>query len=254
MISTRALLVAVSLACLTPFMAMAATSTPGMTDDQFSAMLKKTLDENPEIILDAIKKIQSKQEDESGKVAKVAIEKHHSALFSDASSPSVGASEADADVTIVEFFDYHCGYCKHMTAPLQQLIQNDKKIRVVFKDFPILSQDSATAARAALAVNRIDKSKYLDFYMAAMQLNGKFDENTISGLADKIGVSPEKVKAEMAKKDIGEQLQANRQLGEELTIHGTPAFVINGDFYPGALSFDELQRAIDNARSGKKDS
>ena len=253
MSSVRQLLASVSIACLIPFTLQAADA-PAITPEQFSAMLKKTLDDNPEIIMDAIKKLQNREQEDTNKIAKDAIAKNKDALFKDASLPSAGASIKDADVTIVEFFDYHCGYCKHMLAPLTQLINTDKKVRIVFMDFPILSQDSANAARAALAVNRIDKKKYLDFYTAAMQENGKFDEAAVTSIAGKIGVNAEKLKAEMVKKDIGDVLQKNRALGEALAIHGTPALIINNEFYPGALSFDELQKAIDMARTGKRPS
>ena len=246
----RLLLASVSLACLLPFAASAAD--PAISREQFSAMLKQTLDENPEIIMDAIKKLQSKQQEDGNKIAADSIGKNKDDLFNNPNAGSAGASAKDADITIVEFFDYHCGYCKHMLAPLTQLINTDKKVRVVFIDFPILSQDSANAARAAVAVNRINKKKYFDFYTAAMQESGKFDETTIENIARKIDIDPDKLKAEMAKKEVGDILQKNRSLGETMAIHGTPALIINDQFFPGALSLDELQRAIDAARKAKK--
>lgn len=253
MTKSRLLLTGVSLACFLPFSALAADAKAGtpITKEEFPAYLKETLIKNPDILLDAIKEMQDKQQAESEKGAKEGIAKHKAA-FADEAAPSAGASVKDADVTIVMFFDYHCGYCKHMVAPINQLLNTDKKVRVVFMDYPILSEDSASAGRAAVAVNNIDKSKYFAFYSEAMKHNGKFDDNGIETIAKNVGLDADKVKAEMKKPSVAKTLDKIHDIGKDIGVHGTPAMIVGEDFYPGALSYEEIKKAIDKARSAKK--
>jgi protein-disulfide isomerase len=249
---SRSLLASISLACLVSYSAHAAdmsAAKPSISRQEFADMLRQTLSDNPEILMEAIQKLQERQQQDSNKLAKMGIEKNKDALFNDTTLPSAGASIKDADVTIVEFFDYHCGYCKHMVPPLTQLLENDKKVRVVFMDYPILSQDSATAARAAVAAHRVDPKKYFAFYSAAMKYNGKFDDTAIANIASTAGISYDKIKAEMQKKEVGDMLQKVRTLGESIGVQGTPAIIIGDKFLPGALSYEELKRTIEEVRN-----
>lgn len=247
----RYLLASVSLVCMSAFSAHAADSATISRED-FEAMLRQTLDEKPEIVVEALQKMQKRERDNSGKLAQLGIEKNRDALFNDATLPSAGASIKDADVTIVMFFDYHCGYCKHMLSPLQELLANDKKIRVVFMEFPILSQDSANAARAAIAAHKVDPKKYLAFHAATMKYNGKFDQDAISKIAESAGISASKLKAKMDEQEVGDMLQKIRSLGESIGVSGTPALIIGDRFMPGAISFEELKRIIAEVREEKK--
>ncbi len=253
--ATRLLLASVSFACLLPVAAYAADAKGDpITSANFESTLKSTLDKNPDILLDAIRALQERQRADGDKSAKEALAKNKDALFNDASLPSIGASAKDADVTIVEFFDYHCGYCKHMLEPLTKIIESDKKVRVVLVDFPILSEDSTSAARAAIAVNRIDSKKYFAFHNAVMKAKGKFDEKALADLATSVGIKPEKLKEEMAKPEVEAALRKNRELGGAINVRGTPALVVNDQFMPGALSLEELQKTIERARSANKKS
>ncbi|NBX04378.1 MAG: DsbA family protein [Alphaproteobacteria bacterium] len=249
---TRLLLTSVSVACLLPMAAFAADANAPVTRSQFESILAETLDNNPEILVTAIKKLQAKQKAEGDSDAKEAIVKNKAALTKDASLPAIGASIKDADVTVVEFFDYHCGYCKHMVEPITKIVESDKKIRFVFLDFPILSEDSTLAAQAAIAVNRIDPKKYWAFHTAAMQQKGKFDDKALADLANSIGIKPEKLKAEMDKPETAAALQKNRALGSALGVRGTPALVVGDQFMPGALSMEELKATIERVRAANK--
>jgi len=232
-----------------PTPAATTNASAPVTRGEFTAMVRETLLNNPEIIMDAVKKMREKQEAETKKKAAEGLVKYKSDIF-DAESPSVGAK--DADVTIVEFFDYHCGYCKHLLPVVTQAINEDKKVRFIFKEFPILSEDSVTAARAALAVNRVAKDKYFDFHQALMKSNVKFDEKMLLETAKKLGIDTAKLKAEMGKPEITAILDKNREIAGTLNISGTPALIMGDEIAPGAVSYEELKSMIQAVRSGKK--
>jgi protein-disulfide isomerase len=249
---------AFSASCLVALPVLAQTTSPAVaaanapvTRDQIPQLVREALINDPTILKDAVEKMQSKQEEDMQKQAKEGIAKNKDKLIADMDSPSVGAK--DADVTVVEFFDYHCGYCKKILPDMLQLIEKDKKVRVIFKEFPILSEDSALASRAAIAVNRIAKDKYLDFHKAIFEMKGKFEEKSLFAEAKKLGVDSAKLKAEMAKPEIDAELEKNRKLAADMGIRGTPAVIIGDEFMPGAVPYEALQKAVDATRAaGKK--
>ena len=243
-------LIALPVLAQAPAAPVVAANAP-VTRDQIPQLVREALINDPTILKDAVEKMQAKQEEDSQKQAKEGIIKNKDKLFADVNSPVVGA--ADADVTVVEFFDYHCGYCKKILPDILQLIEKDKKVRVVFKEFPILSEDSALASRAAIAVNRIAKEKYLDFHKAMFAMKGKFAEKDIFAEAKKLGIDSAKLKAEMAKPEIDAELDKNRKLAADLGVRGTPAVIIGEEFMPGAVPYETMQKAVDATRAaGKK--
>ena len=243
-----------AVALMLPFCVMADTAKADpkspVTHEEFSALLRETLLKDPEMIVDAVKSIRAKQQEEASKEVEKAIAKHNEDLFKDVTSPSIGDAKI-ADITIVEFFDYHCGYCKRMLGPITQLSKEDPKVRVIFREFPILSDDSTLAARAALAVNRIYPGKYFAFHTALMGNAGKFDDATLSGIATKEGLDWKKIKKEMDSPETGAILDKNHALAEELGVRGTPALIMGKKMLPGAVSYDELKQAIESVRTGK---
>lgn len=220
-----------------------------VTRKQLPALIKEALLKDPSILNEAVEKMQQDMEEEGLKKSKDGIVKNKTELFSDPSSPSIGA--VDADVTVVEFFDYHCGYCKKALASIQTLLEKDKKVRVVFKEYPILSDESEYASRAALAVSRLAKDKYFDFHKAMFATTGSINEKLVLDEGKKLGIDPEKLKAEIANPEIKAILAKNRKLGAEIGAQGTPAIVIGESFYPGAIPYETMQKAVDDVRSGK---
>ena len=225
------------------------SNTP-VTKEQIPALVKEALLNDPSILTEAVEKLRATKEVEAKKQAKEGVSKYKQELYSDVNSPSYGAN--DADITIVEFFDYHCGYCKQLLPTITKILEKDKKIRVVFKEFPILSEDSVLASRAALAVNRIDKDKYFAFHTALMNVKGRFDERTIFDAAKKLSIDIAKLKAEMAKPEIEAILDSNRKLGEALAITGTPVTIIGTEVTSGALPLDMVQKLVADARLSAK--
>jgi len=222
-----------------------------VTHAEFEALLHETLLNNPEIVMEAVKKLHDKHMEESNKQMQESLSKHKEELANDTLSPSVGDAKT-SDVTVIEFFDYHCGYCKHMLPVVTQLLNEDKKVHFIFREFPILSEDSVMASRAAIAVYNIDKEKYFDFHTALMKFSGKFDEKSIADIAKKVGVDPKKLKKEMANPEITDMLDKTRAIAEDLGIRGTPALIIGGELLPGAVPYDDMVKVIENARKGVK--
>ena len=154
----------------------------------------------------------------------------------------------DGDVTIVEFFDYHCGYCRSMVGGLRDLIQADKRLRFVFKEFPVLGPDSMTAARAALAAKQQDSDKYYDFHIALMGAPDLSIE-TIERLAGESGLDVARLRVDMDGEAVKRTIEANQALAQSLGINGTPSFVVGDKLIPGAVDVKQLAALVDQRRN-----
>jgi protein-disulfide isomerase len=148
-------------------------------------------------------------------------------------------------VTVVEFFDYQCGYCKRVFPSILALIQSDKRIRYVFKELPILGPASMLASRAAIAAWEIDQKKYLPFHTALMASRGRLNEGKILRIAKDSGINPDELQKQMKEPEVFQELQNNLNLAQALNINGTPAFIIGNQIIPGAVSLDELKRMVE---------
>lgn len=161
-------------------------------------------------------------------------------LFQNEEDPSYGPEHAR--VTLVEFFDYRCPYCKQMAKGVDDLMASDPDLRVVFKEFPILTPDSVTASKAALAAHR--QGKYLPFHRLLMEHRGVFDQETLDTLAAQAELDLDRLRKDMDDPEILEALRANHRLAEKLSIDGTPAFVLGDQIVPGAVPIEELREKI----------
>ena len=252
--SVKQLFLATSvIALMAPLSASADTKTDPkapVTREEFAEMLKETLEQKPELIIEAVKNYQNKQKAESSKEIEKAIEKFNGEIFGDSNYPSIGDAK-NADVTIVEFFDYHCGYCKRMLPTMTELSKNDPKVRIIFRDFPILADDSGNAARASIAVGHLYPEKYFAFHTALMAAKGEFDDNALSTIAKKQGLDWAKIKKDMDSDATKEAIEKTRTLAEMLGVRGTPAMVIGKQLLPGALPYEDLKKVVDDVRAGK---
>ena len=165
-------------------------------------------------------------------------------LLNDPASPVGG--NPDGDVTLVEFFDYQCPYCKTIFPSIQELLAEDRKLRYVFKEIPILGRQSVFAARAALAAHR--QGKYLEFHTALIPARGKLTETKVMRLAEKVGLDMDRLRRDMADRAIGDMIRHNLELAVALGIDGTPAFIIGDTQIPGAVEIDTLKALIARAR------
>ncbi len=214
--------------------------------EQIESVIRDYLLRNPEVIIEAVQGLERKQRAEQQRAAQVALAERRGDVFSDPASPVAG--NPAGDVTLVEFFDYRCPYCKQVAPALNQLLKEDKKLRFVFKEFPILGPESVTAARAALAAQA--QGKYHAFHNALMQLRGNFDEAAVMRVAQSVGLDVERLKTDMKKPEIEENLRKTYQLAKALNISGTPAFVIGERIIPGAIDLETLRLLIRQARQG----
>ena len=196
-------------------------------------IVKDYILENPEIIEEALIALNAKREAEEAAVAMAAIADNQDALVNNAADFSVGP--ADAPVTVVEFFDYRCGFCKRSAEWAINLPeQYDNQVRVVFKEMPILSPESEKAALAAIAAGK--QGKYVEMHMALMELdNGSgFDTDAINGAAEAAGVDVTLMRADMASVDVQKAVADSKSLARTLGITGTPNFIVGTNQVPGA--------------------
>jgi protein-disulfide isomerase len=209
-------------------------------------ILRDILRENPEIVVDAIEAYRAKQEAAKQEKARETLASKREELENGLLLPIGGNPKGT--VTIVEFFDYQCGYCKRVFPSILSLLESDKTIKYVFKEFPILGPVSLLASRAALAVWKMDKSKYVPFHTALMSSRGGLNQDKIMRLARETGIDPVSLQAHMQDPGIQEALQKNIELAQALNINGTPAFIIGDQIVPGAVELEDLKRLVDASR------
>ena len=220
------------------------------SDEQTRAVEKLVRDyiiNNPEIVVESLRGYEEKHRQASEKEARQAIATSGDQLEKDPTSPVVGNPQGD--VTLVQFFDYRCGYCKKVVPSIQELLKTDKNIRMVFKEFPILGPDSVTASRAALAAWKIAPDKYLPFHVALMESRGEMNEARVLEIGKKVGIDVDKLKAAMSDPAIKSTIDRNIELARKLQINGTPAFIIGGQLVPGAVDLATLREMVATARA-----
>lgn len=200
---------------------------------------------NPEVLIEAMTALDAKQAAAKKKKQNGAIAKHHDAIFNDPTSFVAGNPKGD--VTIVEFFDYNCGYCKRAFAPLMNTINDDGNVRLILKEFPILGPTSVVATHATLAAKK--QGKYFEMHKAIYLHKGSLDEDAIMTLAKGVGLDTAKLRRDMKDPEIDKIIARNEKLASELGINGTPSFIVGNAPHPGALSADELKAAIKAARN-----
>ena len=199
---------------------------------------------NPDVLLEALRGAEEKlNHDADIKAAKV-LNDRQSEVFDDHETPVAGNPRGD--VTIVEFFDYRCPYCKQVLPSLQTLLKEDHNLRFVFKELPVLGPQSVTAAHAALAAQR--QGKYEAFHNAMMATKGQITDETVYKVAGSVGLDVDRLKQDMSRPEIDQALKANLALADALNIHGTPGFIIGKHIVPGAVDLDSLRNMIADAR------
>ena len=227
--------------------AVPAGASEPFTPDQEEAirrLVRDYLTKNPEILFEALQAGEDKMKRDAEEKAKKALSEKRRELERDRDSPVLG--NPNGDVTLVEFFDYRCGYCKQVAGTIQALATEDKQLRIVMKEFPILGKESVFASRAAVAAQR--QGKYAPFHMALMNHKGNLTEDAVLKMAASVGLDVDRLRAEMGREEIDAQLRRNYELAQELQIRGTPAFIIGDELIPGAVDLRTLRRKIAELR------
>jgi protein-disulfide isomerase len=202
---------------------------------------------HPEVIEQTLQALQVKREAEERERVRNLIATKQTELLNDPHSPVSGNLEGD--VTVVEFFDYRCGYCKRVAGTVTQLQEDDPNVRVVYKDYPILGEASVLAARAALASTA--QGKHLAFHEALLASEEELTQETILALATAVGLDTQKIQRDMESPSIQTTIERNRALARELGINGTPGFIIGTELVPGALDLKDLKNLIKQVRQKK---
>jgi protein-disulfide isomerase len=211
----------------------AAGEGTAFTPDQTKAIqgiIKDYLISNPEVMIEVQKVLEAKMEKLEAEKTKAAMAENAKDLYRRPNSPLGG--NKDGDITVTEFFDYNCGYCKKSYADVAKLIGSDSKVRVVFKEFPILSKGSEEAARVALAARK--QGKYWDVHSALLESKAQANEASALKIAEKLGLDMTALKAEMDGPDVKAELASVKELATKMGINGTPHFLVGDKSIAGA--------------------
>ncbi len=220
----------------------AATPAQGILEET----IHKYLLAHPDVIIEALDILRAEQAASEAERSRDTLATQQAVIFNDPDSPVGGNPEGD--VTIVEFFDYFCGYCKRVMPDLLAAMDDDTGIRFVYKEYPILGPDSVVAARIALAAHRQSPEKYPDLHVAMMTSRTRLNETNALMLAAQFGFDIERIRDDMDSAEVDQILTANNALAEQLGIRGTPGFVIGDQIVPGAIDLETLRRLIAEAR------
>ncbi|USG59489.1 DsbA family protein [Sneathiella marina] len=224
-----------------------ATSTP-VADKEFGEKVRGYLMANPYVLRDVIEELKAQEQLAASQQQSATLASLSDELKNDPSSFVAG--NPDGDVTIVEFFDYRCGYCKRNFPDLMKTVEDDGNIRLVLKEFPILGEDSVLASQAAIA--SISQGKYMEFHTALMAVRGGLTKDRILNIASDVGLDVQKLEEDMQGEAVQNIIRKNYSLAQQLGVNGTPAFVIEDTFYPGAATAEQMEKLIVAAREKKK--
>ena len=221
-----------------------------MTDAEraaFRAEVRSYLLENPEVMVEVMNELQTRQEKAAADADAQLLVTYKDDLFAD--SHSWVGGNPDGDITVVEFMDYRCGYCRKAYEDVEQLVKDDGNIRLIFKEYPILGEDSTTSSRFAIAVLQLHgDAAYKKAHDALITLRGKPDDATLSKLATDMGFDGAEVLAKMGSDEVSAVIKKNQDLGSKMQISGTPTFVIQGSLLRGYVPLNGMQQIVADER------
>jgi len=227
------------------------TSFSETQQDEIRTVMRDYLMSNPEIIIEAVNEYSKREQLRAELLAKENAKERLSDLLDPRYGYVAGASTEQATVAVIEFFDYHCGFCKRATPLMKDLLENEKDVQVVFRELPILREESDLAAALSLAARSQDK--YLDMHFAMMESSGILTEDRIQTLAKEEGLNWQRLKKEAASKDIEKAIDEGREIAQAMGVDGTPAFIvasIDGSYVEIVTGFrpDQVMMHIEGAR------
>ena len=238
----------------------AAVPAPDIARAQFSPdqrgeiekIIRDYLLRNPEVLQEVIQEMERRQTQAEAEKFRGAIKEHADALFN--SKRQIVLGNPQGDVTMVEFFDYNCGFCRKALADKMELIKNDPRLRLVLKEFPVLGEGSTQAAQVAVSVRLQDKTggkKYLEFHQKMFASRGQIDKARALAVVREIGFDAARAEREMGSEEVRLTLEEGFKLAEALGINGTPTYVLDGQVVVGAVGVEKLREAINTVRCGK---
>ena len=209
-------------------------------------IVERYLLENPELMVRVFQNLEARQQAQRDAQVRDMLAANRDELVDDGRSLVLG--NPNGDVTVVEFFDYRCGYCKQAHPTVKALIEADPNVRVVLKEFPILGPNSVIATQAAIASR--EQGLYAEFHDALLEHEGNLTEDAVYEIARGLGMDMSKLREDMGAPVVRETIAANMALAQKLAIDGTPTFIIGDALMPGAVGLPALKRAVETARTG----
>lgn len=222
-------------------------SAKEMTEEEVKRLALEAILENPDIVMQAVAILQQREEEAKAQAAKDVLSNQRDRLERDPNAPVLG--NPDGDVTMVEFFDYNCPYCRRAAPDVEALIAQDKNVRLVYREWPILGEGSVFAARAALAARK--QGKYAEFHRAMMGLKGRANEASVMKVADKLGMDTGQLRKDMDAPEVREHIATSMALAQALGFNGTPSFVIGSQLAPGLIPLDKMKSLVAQARASE---
>jgi protein-disulfide isomerase len=219
---------------------------------QIEGIVKEYLLAHPELLQDVMSELEKRQTAADSEKHRAAVKEHSAEIF--ASPRQITLGNPQGDVTLVEFFDYNCGYCKRAMADMLELLKTDAKLKFVLKEFPVLGEGSVQAAQVAAAVRMQDKSggkKYLEFHQKLLGGRGQADKMRALAVAKEVGFDVARLEKDMASEEVKTQIEESFKLAEALGLNGTPSYVVGGDVVVGAVGLSSLREKVNTARCGK---
>ena len=219
----------------------------GMDEDRIKELVLEAIRENPGIVFEAAQLFEQQQQALQAQAAAQVFDTEKATLENDPNAPVLG--NPDGDITVVEFFDYNCPYCRRVKPEMEALLAADPNVRVVYREWPILGDGSVFAARAALASR--NQGKYEEFHWAMMQLKERAEEASILRTAEDIGLDVAQLRRDMNGPEIEEHIQTTMRRAQSLGFSGTPSFVIGDSLAPGLIQADQMIELVDQARAAE---
>lgn len=228
-------------------------STP--EKDAIRQIVRDYILDNPEVLIDSLNAYAEMERANASVQSEQVARENLAALLNEEHAPSAGVDPANATVAVIEFFDYHCAYCKRASAFVRKLVKDDPAVKVVFREFPILRKESEFAAEYALATR--NQGKYADFHFALFDEGGLMTEDRLNAVAEKLGVDQNLVEQALEDASIEESIDETHRIATEMGISGTPTFIIaslNGEFVRVVQGNrqDDVKAAIAEAKKSAK--
>jgi protein-disulfide isomerase len=242
----RSLLLAASLGLALPASVIpAAAQTPDRA--AIEGIIRDYLLKNPEVIQEALLELERRQQENQRQAQRAAVRANIAAITQSPRSVVVG--NPNGDTTIVEFFDYNCGFCKRGLADIRELMRTDPKLRVVLKDFPVLGPESLEASQVAVAVkNQLKGDKYFDFHIKLMESRGRVDKERAMAVARESGVDMSRLARDLESPETRATIAENIDMGDRLGLTGTPAYIIGEELVFGAVGRETLRKTVAGVR------
>jgi protein-disulfide isomerase len=236
--------------CATPPAASAENFSGGQRVE-IETIIRTYLIAHPEVLEEAMAELNKRQAAAEAEKHEESVAQNSDTIFN--SPRGVVLGNKDGDVTFVEFFDYNCGYCKRAMTDMLDLMKSDSKLKVVLKEFPVLSQGSVEAAQVAVAVRMQDPGgkKYLDFHQRLLGGRGPADKARAIAAAKEAGLDVARIEKDLASPEVRATIEENFKLAESMGMNGTPSYVIGKQVVIGAVGLESLKEKIGVARCGR---